>query len=145
MTIEDFVNCQRSIPIQSTGLSLTQSTKTVQPIYHPNSRANTSLESHTPTNNATTAITIRIVFDVFGATARVMRSAEDTRPDATELNVLVFCDISMWEKKREIRKYIKVERTVSSRTRFWRSASSWMSVVTYRVTTVRLINGGSNS
>jgi hypothetical protein len=65
--------------------------KSSQPTtYHPNNRANTSLEIHTPTNNPTTAITIRIVFDVFGATARVMRSAEDTRPDATELNVLVF-------------------------------------------------------
>ena len=64
-------------------------------LYHPNSRVSTNLESHTPTNNATTAITIRIVFDVFGATARVMRSAEDTRPVATELNVFVFCEVSL--------------------------------------------------
>jgi len=107
--IEDFVNSrQRSIPIQAAGLApLTHSTKTIPTIYHPNSRANTSLESHTPTNNATMAITIRIVFVAFGATARVMRSAEDTRPDATELNVLVFCEVSLWEKKRETSESIK--------------------------------------
>jgi len=95
--MEDFVTSrQRSIPIQAAGLApLTHSTKTIPTIYHPNSRANTSLESHTPTNNATMAITIRIVFVAFGATARVMRSAEDTRPDATELNVLVFCEVSL--------------------------------------------------
>jgi hypothetical protein len=100
VTIEDFVNCrQQSIPIQAAGLgpthSPTQSTKTIPTVYHPNSRANTILESHTPTNNATMAITIRIVFVAFGATARVMRSAEDTRPDATELNVLVFGEVSL--------------------------------------------------
>ena len=44
------------------------------------------------------AITIRIVFVAFGATARLMRSAEDTRPDATELNVLVFFVRSVCEK-----------------------------------------------
>ena len=59
-------------------------------VYHPKSRANRSLESHIPTNNKKIAPAIRIVFEVPGATARVMRSAEDTRPDATELNVLVF-------------------------------------------------------
>ena len=59
-------------------------------IYHPNSRANRSLESHIPTRNKTIATAIRSVFVVPGATARVMRSAEDARPDARELNVLVF-------------------------------------------------------
>jgi len=106
VSIENFVNCrQRSIPIQ-VAHSLTHSIyQTHATIYHPNSRAKTSLESHTPTNNATTAITIRIVFVIFGATARVMRSAEDTRPDATELNVLVFCEEGQVMKKDNIRKY----------------------------------------
>ena len=73
---------------------LTRSIQPIHPtIYHPNNRVNTNLETHTPTNNATTAITIRIVFVAFGATARVMRSAEDTSPDATELNVLVYCGV----------------------------------------------------
>lgn len=38
----------------------------------------------------TTQSTIRINFVVVGDMTRVMRSAEDTMPDATELNVLVF-------------------------------------------------------
>ena len=85
VTIEDFADDISDLFPYAKSAPLTQKT-----IYHPNSRANTSLASHIPTNNPTTANTIRIVLLVFGATARVMRSAEDTRPDATELNVLVF-------------------------------------------------------
>jgi hypothetical protein len=48
--------------------------------------------------NETTPSAIRIVFPLLGATERAMRSAEDTRPDATELNVLVF----MYGSAREV-------------------------------------------
>lgn len=92
VTIEDFTDDISDLfpSYKQAGASAESALLTQTTIYHPNSRANTSLASHIPTNKPTTANTIRIVLLVFGATARVMRSAEDTRPDATELNVLVF-------------------------------------------------------
>jgi hypothetical protein len=59
-------------------------------IYRPNNRENRSLKSQNPNKKETTLSTIRIIFVVPGDVARVMRSAEDTKPEATELNVLVY-------------------------------------------------------
>ena len=65
--------------------------KQAQPtIYRSNRRPNKSLKNQNPKKNPRTPITIRIIFVVVGENARVMRSAEATKPDATELNVLVF-------------------------------------------------------
>jgi hypothetical protein len=88
---KDYVNSrQRSIDENSVRAGLTKCSLNQPTIYHPNSRENRILESHIPIKSKKTATAIRIVLVVPGATARVMRSAEDTRPDARELNVLVF-------------------------------------------------------
>jgi hypothetical protein len=76
------------IPIQMTALPNQPANQPI--IYRPNNRENKSLKIQNPNKKKRTPSTIRIIFVVPGDVARVMRSAEDTKPEATELNVLVY-------------------------------------------------------
>jgi hypothetical protein len=58
-------------------------------LYQPNNQYNKTFESHSPTKKKKRKMAIRIVFIELGDNERVMRSAEEASPDATELKVLV--------------------------------------------------------